>query len=353
MGKTDQILRRLTSSLKEEKKKPTAYDTQAVVRRIEGGTAWVHIPGGVDETPVRMTIDAKVGDTVQVRVGGGRAHLTGNATAPPTDDTTAKRAVKQISVTNKVLNTVKVVAERANRIAGNTNQYFWHTETGGDTGAHITEIPQEDFLADPSNGGPNLLARSNGIAVRIGTDEYATFSATDSQIGLTSEGHVITDSTGISFCDSSGTRARMEYNSGTGMYELTGNVNIAIQSGGVLLQAKNSSASAAVLGYVSGTVGVLDLSGDHIYIGSTAPIVKQTYTATSLSAGTYYLTNTFSVTKSGYTVIGANARTNQADVVAMVTDMDNGDVRAVSTSHTNISGLNLYLDVTYARSELL
>lgn len=75
---------------REEKTKP--YDTTAKVTRIDGDTVWVHIDGGVDETPVRKTIDASVGDTVQVRVGGGTAFLVGNATAPPTDDTTANYA---------------------------------------------------------------------------------------------------------------------------------------------------------------------------------------------------------------------------------------------------------------------
>lgn len=75
---------------RDEKTKP--YDTTAKVTRIDGGTAWVHIDGGVSETPVSMTIDAKEGDNVQVRLSGGRAWITGNATSPPTDDTTAVRA---------------------------------------------------------------------------------------------------------------------------------------------------------------------------------------------------------------------------------------------------------------------
>lgn len=75
---------------REEKTKP--YDTTAKVTRIDGDTVWVHIDGGVDETPVRKTIDASEGDIVQVRVGGGTAFLVGNATAPPTDDTTANYA---------------------------------------------------------------------------------------------------------------------------------------------------------------------------------------------------------------------------------------------------------------------
>lgn len=69
--------------------KTKAYDTQAKVIRSEGQTLWVHIPGGVDETPVKKTINAKAGDTVQVRVSGGSAWLVGNESAPPTDDTRA------------------------------------------------------------------------------------------------------------------------------------------------------------------------------------------------------------------------------------------------------------------------
>lgn len=177
-AKTDQIMRRLASSIREgSKPKTSPYDTTATVRRVEGGTAWVHIPGGVDETPVKLTISAKPGDAVQVRVTGGRAFLTGNATAPPTDDTTAQKAVAQVGTVSKIVQTVKGVAERTARIAGNTAQYFWHTETGTDTGVHITEIPQDEFLADPENGGGNLLARSNGVAVRDGLVELATFSA--------------------------------------------------------------------------------------------------------------------------------------------------------------------------------
>lgn len=76
------------------KKQPSAYDTTAEVKRVENGTAWVHIPGGVDETPAALTIDASVGDTVQIRVSGGNAWIVGNQTAPPTSDKIAKEALK-------------------------------------------------------------------------------------------------------------------------------------------------------------------------------------------------------------------------------------------------------------------
>ena len=72
--------------------KTTSYNTPATVTRVEGDTAWVHIDGGVDETPVKLTIAAHEGDKVQVRVGGGTAWLTGNGTRPPTDDALAELA---------------------------------------------------------------------------------------------------------------------------------------------------------------------------------------------------------------------------------------------------------------------
>lgn len=183
-ARENNIIKQLVRSIKEsEKRQTSAYDSEATVRRIEDGIAWVHIPGGVDETPVKLTINAAVGDTVQVRVSGGRAFLVGNASAPPTDDKVATRALTETRAVTKVVQTVQRIAETAAKIAGNTNQYFWHTETGTDTGAHITEIPQEEFLADPANGGGNLLARSNGIAVRDGLEELATFSASEVRVG--------------------------------------------------------------------------------------------------------------------------------------------------------------------------
>lgn len=93
------------------KKKTKGYDTTAEVKRIEGRTAWVHIPGGVDETPVLMTINAKAGDSVQVRVSGGRAWIIGNGTAPPTDDTKANQAFAYAMQAEKKAGRVVKMAE--------------------------------------------------------------------------------------------------------------------------------------------------------------------------------------------------------------------------------------------------
>lgn len=95
----------------------SAYDSVAEVRRVEGDTAWVHIAGGVDETPVKLTMAAKAGDTVQVRVGGGRAWITGNATAPPTDDTAANKAKTTAATAQATADDAQATADDAQATA--------------------------------------------------------------------------------------------------------------------------------------------------------------------------------------------------------------------------------------------
>ena len=90
MTPEEMIAKSVLETIKTYNKKHTeGYDTKAQIKNIVDRTAWVHIPGGIDETPVELTISAKVGDWVQLRVSGGKAWITGNATSPPTDDSTA------------------------------------------------------------------------------------------------------------------------------------------------------------------------------------------------------------------------------------------------------------------------
>ena len=133
-----------------------------------------------------MKVTDRLGNTYPMlvsstRISTGAAQSTGSYAEEP-----ASKLSVQPTELSRVQNSVRQAlldarngknkANYASRIASNTNQYFWHTETGADTGAHITEIPQEDFLADPTNGGGNLLARSNGIAIRNGLTELAQFT---------------------------------------------------------------------------------------------------------------------------------------------------------------------------------
>lgn len=83
-------------------KKTSPYDTAGIVKRLDGKTAWVRLDGGVDETPVRKTIACKPGDRVQVRVGNnGDAWITGNESAPPTDDADVMTVIGGLSSTVK------------------------------------------------------------------------------------------------------------------------------------------------------------------------------------------------------------------------------------------------------------
>ena len=86
----NKVVKEMTEAIQSsDKRKTAAYDTTAKVLRIDGETAWVHLAGGIDETPVKLTIRATPGDQVQVRVSNGRAWITGNVTNPPTDDSRA------------------------------------------------------------------------------------------------------------------------------------------------------------------------------------------------------------------------------------------------------------------------
>lgn len=130
------LIKDLMDAIKaSDRKKTSGYDTSAVVRRIEDGTAWVHIPGGVDETPVKLTINASVGDTVQVRISGGRAFLVGNRTAPPTDDTTAIKATYVAKNAQETAVEAKSEASEAWHYAGTAKEAAESAQDSADSAA--------------------------------------------------------------------------------------------------------------------------------------------------------------------------------------------------------------------------
>ena len=76
---------------------------------------------------------------------------------------------------------------QANQEAVDLQQYFWYQDgTGAEAGAHVTEIPQEDFETTPSGG--NLLMKSNKVALRNALVELASFGANGATIGQTENG---------------------------------------------------------------------------------------------------------------------------------------------------------------------
>ena len=246
---------KLIDSVKRIIRKETeAYDTAATVRRIEGSTAWVHIDGGVDETPVKLTINAQPGDNVQVRVSGGKAFLVGNGSAPPTDDrvanyarsiattaqTTAEDAQEAAEAVTGIATAASANASAAITLAEGIDDHFWSDSAG----AHITEDTQEDYQADPSAAGGNTLITSAGMAIRHGTTQLAAFTSTGAQIGQNENGQtrsvIGTNGMQITQKDSGGTDvtiAQLGYGPGT-------------DSGG-----STSNAPYYTLGVRSGTVG--------------------------------------------------------------------------------------------------
>ena len=113
-AKTERIVSDLTKLIKNSSnKKTTPYDSTATVVRVEDGVAWVHFDGGETETPAALTIDAKPGDEVKVRVSGGQAWLMGNGSAPPTDDTTALLAKSAAASAQQFAIVAKDAAENA------------------------------------------------------------------------------------------------------------------------------------------------------------------------------------------------------------------------------------------------
>lgn len=213
MAVSNGTIKDIVSSLKTDTKiKNSTY--QAEVTRIDKQTdvAYVRLAGSDRETPTELTsAEVKKGDSVTVEWRNNKLYIGGNYSSPSVGTQRILIVEKDIGTAqqtadtaNETANTAKKTADTAKQIADNTDQYFWHTETGTDTGAHITEIPKEDFEADPTNGGGNLLARSNGIAVRDGLTELATFGASGAQIGQSGAAHSVIDANGQRFYASDG-----------------------------------------------------------------------------------------------------------------------------------------------------
>lgn len=145
----------LVQSINEkEKKKSIPYDTYAKVIRIDGGTAWVHIPGGVDETPVALTVNANVGDSVLVRVSGGNAWIVGNSSAPPTDDTKAVEA-------KDVADVAQVKAASAQETAVNAATAAANAQSSANAAAQAASSAQSSAQTALTNAGLAQTAAGN------------------------------------------------------------------------------------------------------------------------------------------------------------------------------------------------
>lgn len=187
------LMKELMETIRQKENGPQPYDTTAEVTRVEGSTAWVRIPGSDGETPVQMSINARAGDTVRVRVAGGQAWTVGNDTAPPTDDRAAEAAqrtadeallkVGALEAINIFADMIKTGKLSADFINGGT------LKLGGENGknGHLYLYNQNDelvalinqyhfvYFAEP---GPTHvdtaeaveISNADGVIARSGTD---------------------------------------------------------------------------------------------------------------------------------------------------------------------------------------
>lgn len=196
--------------------KDKSYDTPATVLRVEGETVWVHIDGGADETPVQKTINCSEGEIVQVRISNGSAFLVGNASAPPTDDTTANvahfiaeeadvKATEAIRSVNAIVQTVQGKVDSGGSNVTDLSSTMYQNEYGvniyndtldvGDSYAHIdgdsfdikevTTVGQIDDTNDP-------------VVASFGADESVIKSSdatTENKLTFNSNNFVLTKKT--------------------------------------------------------------------------------------------------------------------------------------------------------------
>lgn len=126
---------KLASMIGAAKPKGQPADHYATVTRVSGGTAYVRIDGSDAETPVVQAVSAKAGDRVTVRIVDRSARITGNVTAPPTDDTVANEANGAAQDAKSDASEAKSTAKAASDALAAHRRKFYTD----DSGAYIRE----------------------------------------------------------------------------------------------------------------------------------------------------------------------------------------------------------------------
>lgn len=188
------------------------------------------------------------------------------------------------------INNAQETADNAQVIAGTTAQYFWFLEeigsvpAGVGTGAHITNLTKEEFLSNPANGGGNLLARSNGIAIRDGLTELAYFSGTGAQIGKGNGYNSYFDAQSFQIRNGSTLLSKFTSN-GVDIYLADDSINSVASFGTTARIGKDASGHATIksdgLHVWTGTESTA--SNKVAFFGSTARIGKEANTNIQVS----------------------------------------------------------------------
>lgn len=179
----------------------------ATVARIDNnGVAYVKLPGGVDETPLADTGAAlSVGDTVNVRIEGGKLRAVYNSSNPAVSATYVAPIAERARLAQQYAENADTTANEARKVAEAIDQHFW----ADDNGVHVTEA-ENDATTEH-----NILINSLGILLRKAANNLvsitqnaiaffdglgnsssnivAQFGADGVQIGKVDESHVELD----------------------------------------------------------------------------------------------------------------------------------------------------------------
>ena len=175
-----QIVKDFNNSLSTvDKKKTSGYDSIATVTRVEGTTAWVHIPGGVVETPVLMTSVAKPNDQVMVRVENGVAYSIGNSTSPPTDDTTAIQAAAAAALARAYAGEAKNQAEIATEFANTARSEAAKATEGAIAASEAAELAhdQADLASRQATELTEMVAEASEAMEGISSNALTALEA--------------------------------------------------------------------------------------------------------------------------------------------------------------------------------
>lgn len=140
-----------------------------------------------------MAINCKTGDTVKIRVSGGKAWLTGNITAPPTDDSVAIKANKTATKVKKSYENFKDVTEE--NFSSQENKISEAAKVATNFMKYIEGLGLVVGDMRGNELGQNALLDANGMCVRNNNSEIVRFGITDIKV-MNEDGDPVYSGTG-------------------------------------------------------------------------------------------------------------------------------------------------------------
>ena len=162
------------------------------------------------------------------------------------------------------------LAEDAEAVANAVSQHFWTSTTGTDSGAHVTEVTQEEWNDSGGasyhsganslwnslgmlfrDGMTNLMAvLTSGVAIYDGlgnaaSNIVASFTDTGATIGRLAEGHAVFDSSGMHVYDGANSVFDATYSATDDGTETVEDATIGTSSGGYLSFSETTLAGAS------------------------------------------------------------------------------------------------------------